>query len=270
MAVLIPGIIFLGIPHGALDIFILRKITKGRRTLIPLLITYALAVVPMIVLWVYLPDLAFLVFVIYSAAHFAHSDMSEPLQLTQWWNRSIVELSSRFLIPICIPFATHPDRSLQLIELLYSPHSISYLMWFSRWASVLAIASSVLFALQEALSTILKKSEWRVVSIEPLVLCALFATLDPLYAFGIYFSFIHAVKHLFNFFESGITVNFVEILPYWLIPVGSITVLVWFASSRSANVSVNLFHWTMIMISALALPHTALISWCKRRGLIRT
>ncbi len=270
MSILAAGMVFLGFPHGALDIFILRKIATERFGLVRAVALYTVAVAPMIVLWSLFPEDAFLFFVLFSAAHFAHSDMSEAICTPRQWGRSKIEFLSRLLIPICIPLTFNSERSLELIRQVYATQTIVVLLPIIRWAGIFAIFASLALAAIELLRACFERTAWRMVAVEPAVICVLFTVLDPLYAFGIYFSFMHAVKHMVNFFNSDISVNFYEILPYWLIPVGSVGVMIWLGTSRSIDISREMFRWSIVVVSAVALPHTALISWCKYRGIIRS
>jgi Brp/Blh family beta-carotene 15,15'-monooxygenase len=270
MSVLAAGMVFLGFPHGALDIFILRKVVTTRFCLSRAVALYSLAVAPMFVLWWLFPEATFLFFVIFSAAHFAHSDMSEAICGRGWLTRSKIELFSRLLIPICLPLAFNTERSLELVRQITSTQTIVDLLPLIRGAAILAVASSLSLAALETVNYLLRRSSWRIVAIEPAVICVLFILLDPLYAFGIYFSFMHAVKHMVNVFNSNISVDFYELLPYWIIPVCAVGVMTWLGATRSIDASSELFRWAIIVVSAVAMPHTALISWCKFREVIRS
>lgn len=265
LPVLIVGIIFAGIPHGALDIFILQRLARFEKNFLAFLALYVVALTAMAMAWIFVPEGAFLFFALYSCYHFALSDTAPAATSRAFLLTSRLEFCARFLAPFAIPFGLHSDRSLALADLVQKPNVFASLTDFFEVAAYAAIALSALVAIMELLAYFKTKSEWRALSLEPLVVCILFFKLDPIYAFGIYFSFIHSIKHIINVVNSPIKIDFKVFLPYWLIPLAAIIVLVYFSTRLTPGPAVGLsqelglLKWSIILISAIALPHTILI-----------
>jgi len=269
MAILLTGIVFLGIPHGALDIFMLRKVAKTSGELLSLIGMYLFGVAVIAASWFFIPEGAFLFFIAFSCFHFALSDLSRPFPPTGWLNTSSLEFAARFLIPFFVPFGIHPERSIELARLVRGTSVFEPLVPVLFVLACVALALSVLVAFVEIVGAWKQKAEWRAVSLEPLVIFFLFFYLDPLYAFGIYFCFVHSVKHILNFLTSPIKVRFLEVLPYWLIPVAGLLILVLANASSPATHGPIFFKWAIILISAIAFPHTLLVYLGKKTRILR-
>ncbi len=267
-AVLLVGILFLGIPHGALDIFLLQKLASSRSELVSLLLLYLIGLISMVAAWVLVPEGAFLLFVLFSCYHFAQSDLSESFETTSGVNRLRVEFTARFLIPFFIAFGFQPERSIELAKLIHPAQIFQHMVPVFQIAATAGIILSGLLIALELWNWIINKSAWRAVSLEPALLCVLFLLLDPLYAFGIYFCFVHSVKHLFNFMTSEIHIRLRDFLPFWLLPVIGILALALASRLDNASLETGLFKWSIIVISAMALPHTLLISLMKKRRIL--
>jgi Brp/Blh family beta-carotene 15,15'-monooxygenase len=108
--------------------------------------------------------------------------------------------------------------------------------------------------------------------LEPVVMAVVFAMIDPLYALGIYFCFIHSVKHIINLITK-IEIHSIQVLlPYWLIPVLGVFILfisyTWVGDRGSIGFQIELFQYMILSLAALAFPHALLVRSCKRRGAI--
>ena len=81
-----------GLPHGALDFFILKKRYSGTKFLLSLLI-YLLIALSVFVLFYTNPLIIFILFLIYSAFHFGDSDFSnDPMISRLGWGSIIILL----------------------------------------------------------------------------------------------------------------------------------------------------------------------------------
>lgn len=268
MAILIAGIVFTGIPHGALDIFLLQKISAKPKDLFGHLGLYLLGILIMAVAWWLVPEGAFLFFILFSCYHFAQSDLSVASTGFLRFSRENLEFYARFFIPFFIPFGLQSERSIELARLIFNGAIFEQLTPVFTAAAILAIILSLCFALTEIWAWLKNGQEWRSVSLEPLVLCILFLKLDPLYAFGIYFCFVHSIKHLVHFFSSNVSFSTRQLLPFWLIPVTGVIALAAYTSSVTQPLESNLFKWAIILISSMALPHTLIIYYTKKRKIL--
>lgn len=265
LVILLTGVVFLGIPHGALDIFLIYKMFASAKSRFKFLGLYVLAVLPMVAAWMIAPEMAFIFFVVYSCFHFAQSDMSKRFDGTL---KTSVEFGARLLIPFCIPFGIQPDTSIELAKVIYDVQLLEQFTFVLWYLGHFAIILSVVYAVIGIGEWVFQKKEWQILSLEPLVLSILFYYLHPLYALGIYFCFVHSVKHMMNFFIAGIDVDLKSMLPYWLIPILSVPVLLVIFPSLTNALDESLLKWTIVVISAIALPHTLLIYAAKNLKLL--
>ena len=266
MAVLLTGIVFLGFPHGALDIFLIDKLSPSRRDVLLLLFFYLLAIAAMVVAWMVVPGGAFLFFIAYSCFHFAQSDLS--LDETQGKFLSL-EFFARFLAPFFIPFGFHSERSLKLAGHIHDTSILQLLTPLFYALAVAAVILSVLIVFRGIYHRLVRREEWQAMSLEPLIVCVLFLVLDPLYSLGIYFCFIHSIKHIVNFLNSPVQVKMKRLIPFWIIPIVAVVLFSLYVDTTFIRIEDSLFKWSIMILSSIALPHTFLIHFCKKSKLIR-
>lgn len=266
LAVLLLGIVFLGFPHGALDIFLLRSFHMKGVTPLKALSLYVAAVLAMIGFWLILPDVSFAFFILYSCYHFSQSDLTWN---TQGPNLLTVEFWARFFIPFFIPFGLQSERSIELAQMIHPGLKLSPFTPLFSVLAYTAITLSVFIMLRGFYARVVKKKEWDIQSFEPFVICVLFVFLDPLYSLGIYFCFIHSIKHIVNFLNSPVNVSFSALIPFWLIPVFAVVGFCFFYDHSTIKIEDSLFKWTIIILSSVALPHTFLIHLSKLTGQVR-
>jgi Brp/Blh family beta-carotene 15,15'-monooxygenase len=266
MAVLLTGIIFLGFPHGALDIFLIDKLSPSRKDLLVLLFFYILAIAAMVASWILIPEGAFLFFIAFSCFHFAQSDLS--LEETKS-NLLSIEFFARFLTPFFIPFGFHSASSLKLAGFIHDTTFIKLLTPMFFVLAVISIALCAFIFARGIYDWVIRKKEWQALSLEPLIICVLFLAFDPLYSLGIYFCFIHSVKHIVNFLNSPIEVEIKRLIPFWIVPIVAVILFSFFIDQSQIRLEDSIFKWSIMILSSIALPHTFLIYFCKRIKLIR-
>ena len=266
LAVLLLGIVFLGFPHGALDIFLLRSFHYKGLTPATALGLYIAIVLMMIGLWLVLPALSFVFFIAYSCFHFAQSDLhwkkEQPNFLT-------LEFWARFFIPFFIPFGLQSERSIELAQMIHPGLSLSSFTSAFTFLAYVGISLSVIIMLRGFYTSLRTEQEWDIQTLEPFVISIVFVFLDPLYGLGIYFCFIHSVKHIVNFLNSPVNVNLPALIPFWLIPIFVVIGFCYFYDPSGMKVEDSLFRWSIIILSSLALPHALLIHLSKSQGSIR-
>ncbi len=263
MPVLFTGIFFFGFPHGALDIILLMGLSLNRKQLLSWVTVYIIAVLSMVVSWTLIPTGAFLFFVLYSCFHFAQSDLTPGPQGIDY-----LEFAARFLAPFFIPFGLQNERSIQLASYIHDTSIFEELSSLFYILGVLAIVLSVLVVMKGLYYWLIEKKEWLTSSLEPLVISILFVFLDPIYSLAIYFCFIHSVKHIINFSSSRLSFNMKLIIPYWMAPVALALILSFVTSASELTISQDLFKWSIIIISSIALPHTFLVYFVKKLKII--
>lgn len=257
LVLFIIGLVFVGIPHGALDIFLLLKtVGRGSKLVYGIAIYLALAA-PMILLWPRFPTICFLFFVCYSLFHFADSDSQskEPGRL--------LELTARIPLPFCVPFVFHREETLRLVQWVHSEIDLTFVepsIWAGCWIGAgLVVFNTVRGGRQFVLNFPSQSMNF----LEPLVLFVLFAVMPPLYSLATYFCFVHSVKHLVNIFANVEIRRLSTVLPFWLVPVLGLPFLFFVYSNDFARLEQGLFQYSIILLSAIALPHAILVRYVK-------
>ena len=266
IAVLVTGFILTGIPHGALDIFLMRKIfNSSLKMLLFGLLLYLTLAIPVILTWTLFPTMCFIFFLIYSLAHFADSDIqSISLKQGEWW----IQFFSRFSLPFSLSFIFYRSETSQLVSWVHADIKLNDLASVLFFLGIFSLAFVVINTYLN-LKLFLKAQEnlgWS--SFEPLFIAGIFILLPPLYAFSFYFCLVHSVKHIFNVFKRTKIDNLAYILPYWLIPLLGLPVIFSIYSNNSHALDQKTFQYIIIMLSGLALPHSLLIRYAKKRSLL--
>ena len=271
LAVLVVGIVFLGIPHGALDIYLITKIVSGKKEILLLLLLYVLSIFPMIMAWKLIPAGAFLFFVFYSSFHFAQSDLV-------FARFPRIEFWTRFLSVFCFPFTFHTDKFLEYSSYILPLEIFELFIPLFQFGSFLAICGFILITFLTLKKFYSDRDFFSNQFLEPIIIFAIYFFMDPLYAFGIYFCFIHSIKHLVNIFTSELELSLSGLLPIWIFPLlAMIGILYNFGPTASSVPSETLsvitnaryLYAPMIVISAIALPHAILVNFSKKLGLIK-
>jgi Brp/Blh family beta-carotene 15,15'-monooxygenase len=260
------GLVFLGMPHGALDVYILREILETKRHVLIGLFIYIGFSLPILFFWPVYPTACFLFFLSYSLLHFADSDMQDS---TFSLKLKAIEFLARVSLPFCLPFMFHQIETLELVKWI---HPEVQLMQMKSVFFVFGSFSLVFVFLHTFLGLFrlfknLKEAD--ITFLEPLVISILFISMNPLYAFGIYFCFIHSIKHVVNVLFSVKIPSPFTILPYWLVPLAGLPILFYLYSMDQEILGQKIFQYIIIILSSLALPHAVLIRYGKSKLMIK-
>jgi Brp/Blh family beta-carotene 15,15'-monooxygenase len=269
LVILIVGFIFLGIPHGAMDIFLAQRAIKKNQMTRSFLIKYLALTFGVMVLWTLTPTAAFLFFICYSLFHFADSDLQRPILESKL---SILEFLARFPLPFCLPLLFQPTETLLLVQYLDRDIRFWPFVTYFQWMGYAGLGLTGAFTVIKSYSFLKNFGKEDLTFLEPVVMAVVFAMIDPLYALGIYFCFIHSVKHIINLITK-IEIHSIQVLlPYWLIPVLGVFILfisyTWVGDRGSIGFQIELFQYMILSLAALAFPHALLVRSCKRRGAI--
>lgn len=76
-------LVIIGLPHGATDFLLFKRINKAninKRQIVKFFITYLVAVFGFLIMWILLPIVSFIVFIIISAYHFGQSNWENAIK----------------------------------------------------------------------------------------------------------------------------------------------------------------------------------------------
>ena len=266
---LIVGLVFLGMPHGAMDIFLVSKSITSKYQLLGFIGAYLILASFILLLWSLAPTFSFLVFITYSMFHFADSDLQKKILGAPL---NLLEFLARLPLPFCLPLIFHEQATLELIGYIHPEIQFSPFVSVFQFFGYLGLMLTGIFVFIKFYKLLKDFTNQDLTFLEPLVLCVLFSQISPLYALGIYFCFIHAIKHIINVLRKIEIRSALSILPYWILPLLGLPILFWlYVSSENYNseeFQSHIFQYILITLSALAFPHSILVRYCKHFKLI--
>lgn len=262
LALLLIGLVFIGMPHGAMDIYLLLKsLGRGRRLVIGLAAYVAIAT-PIVLIWQIYPTACFLFFIGYSMFHFADSDIQKVT------SGKFVEFIARWSLPFCVPFVFHRSETLKLVHWIHPRIDLTrfeFLIYGFAYIGLIFVDYHTVKGLIRFVSNFPNQD---MSFLEPIVLSVLFIFISPLYSLAIYFCFVHSIKHLINVVTRVEIRSLASILPFWLVPLVGLPLISILYIQNMEQLESGLFQYSLIVLSALALPHALLVRYSKQTGML--
>jgi Brp/Blh family beta-carotene 15,15'-monooxygenase len=237
----------LGLPHGALDPLIARRIGlwHGPVSFALFNFGYLGAVVVVVVLWMFAPGLSLVVFLTVSAVHFG-GDWNADRAL---WLRVVAGIAL-----LCLPSLAHQDEVASLYNTL-ALGAGSAIAGAQLWIAPFALAGMLVGAVLAASSG----RPWE--SVELTLAAALALIAPPLVFFAIYFCALHSARHLRKGFAAEnrgrLTIGIAVL--YTIVPILA-AVGVLFAASRGPSLDATLLQIVFIGLAGLTVPHMILVA----------
>ena len=231
-----------GLPHGALDFFILKNIFKTK-IFISSLIIYLFIAAFFYILFFLFPEIIFLIFLIYSAFHFGDSDFKDESQISKLGWGSII---------ICIPLLVDINNAEWFLNIFLN--------------NLIALNSSYLIAII-FLSSIFCFSSRKNMLLKSLLICVYLITClfsSIFYGFAAYFAGLHSVHH-FKEWKSNINNDSM----IGLVLITGVSVLVVFFQFRFkvlpypgflVGMNEEILYNVIILLGSLTVPHMILIN----------
>jgi Brp/Blh family beta-carotene 15,15'-monooxygenase len=248
-------ILFLGVPHGALDpIFAqqLHRIRSARGWLI-FAVLYILAAGAVVAAWRMAPGAFLTGFLLVSVLHFS-GDLAPP-----------TPLMTRLLYGgaiIVLPAALHASELSRLFAMLVGAERASALTGVLQlitwpWLGALLIAAAAAW-----------RHDWRT-ALELVAVGILALVAPPLYAFVVFFCAMHAARHILRTTEyAGGATELRRLLMFALPPmvVTSAAAILITLRIPSSSVGSGLVQIIFVGLAALTVPHMALVERVRWRG----
>ncbi len=181
----------------------------------------------------------------------------------------VIEFLARVSLPFCLPMMFHEKETLQIVKWIQPEVNLTQLKSIFLVLGSISLFFVVIHTFLGLLRFFKNLKEADITFFEPLLISTLFILINPLFAFGIYFCFIHSVKHVVNVLLTVKIPSPLTILPYWLIPLSGLPVLFYLHSVNQEILSQRIFQYIIIVLSSLALPHALLIRFGKSKRLIK-
>jgi Brp/Blh family beta-carotene 15,15'-monooxygenase len=251
----------LGILHGSNDIKLLSKVDTSANTfkLVLYIIVYIAVVLIAGLLFYYIPTIALILFVIFSAFHFGEQHWNNIEGIGINFNRILFlsyGLSVLFLLFVCNPEPT--------IKIIFELCGIQF---NSDWFVWLLAASVICWGLYAGILVYKKKLSLDRLLFEIFllfVLALVFKTATLIWAFAIYFIYWHSIPSMLeqiNFLYNEVSIkSFLKYLKssflLWLISISSLF-LTFFLLQNEAY----LYPLVFAFLGSITFAHSFIISW---------
>lgn len=242
--VLVAGVIFLGLPHGALDPEVARRaFASARYSTITFYAAYLTLVFVYWLLWNRLPTTGLIFFLIISAFHFG----------SDWGSRgSLVTRCAYGLAIVSLPSLRFPSEVASIFTMLGTSHA----MGLVELSKIVAPAAVCIAAIGAGSQFRQRKSD----AVELLTILAGAVSLQPLVFFTCYFSLLHSPRHLFETAQALEMASLKSIFRATLPVMMATLLLAGLAYSRLAHLGIatSVLRIVFIGLAALTVPHMLL------------
>lgn len=286
----VAGLLVLGIPHGALDHRVGADLrgreegSAGRAFYVVYLSTAALV----LACWFVSPTLASVGFLAVAAMHFGQGDLYWSQEtglagLTHSVGYRVILIWVRSILPIALPLVAFPQEfSGQMTTIatrLFGRSGWSVPAEAITWGLAVVVASVALHVAWALLIGMTARGETRRAAVvdatETLLLAAMFWTVPPVLAVGVYFNSWHSLRHVARLVKvPGPTRRLIDqgklaaafalftrqALPMTVGAVAMMAGLGLMIGRGMASVA-DLGVLALVLLSALTLPHVMVVTW---------
>ena len=242
-------ILLAGMPHGAGDILIARRILRSNYLQLTFfLITYIIIAVFSIATWFVIPSLSLIAFLLISIIHFGLMDTEKTKDLPCRYLRALIYGST----PIVIPATFHTSDVTELFALLIFEENT---LLANHIASLFPIwfLSCIIFFVSG-------KKTLKYQFLEILVLAIVLAYLPPLWGFAIYFCLVHSSRHILHLLNSLGSLKYNDyVLVLVTVLTSILAILIGAFHFTDNSFDIGIIRATFIGLAALTIPHMLLI-----------
>lgn len=270
LTLLAAAVVVFGLPHGALDLNLVRGATSGSWTTLAAAIgLYLLAAGAVLAAWIFAPVVTLFGFLLIAVIHFGLGD-TEDLSGSQ----RAIEVVARGGFAGIAPLVFHPSTTRDLFALLVGPNSTAALdSALAAIASPAALVWGLCIVAALLWRVLHHRSGWIAACAELILTTAVFAVFHPLAAFLLYFCFVHSVRHIADLGaarfpgdgRSAARWLLRESLPFTAATI-LLAAIIWFLFARSAAYDQTMIRTIFWGLSALTVPHMILTAWWHGRG----
>ena len=249
LAVLTFGLLIIGIPHGALD-HLTEVINKKNTINLKFVFYYLLMMVPILLIWFWMPTLGLVFFLIYSAWHFGQTEINnwriKSNTIAILWG--IVLFSSLFLIHF-----EEFSKILLIMNIKVPMVSFNYIL-----------VGNLLLILPFLLAIYFQKLEW-------LIIVAFFLLSNKeslLLTFGLYFIFQHSRigwMHLKNKLKHSHLKMFKNALPFNIGAIFLYLIAIYYLNLPTDKSIAYFF----IFLSSISFPHVICMHFFYKKNTIK-
>lgn len=237
----------IGIPHGALDHLLLNPMINNKG-LVKFIFKYLVIIILYSIIWIFFPIPALLAFIAMSAYHFGQSHF---IWTTLTYQKNIIYLLTGVYYLSVIFWGDFNNTAAILNNLI----NIEPLQHYGLPIIISSLLISIVLINRNNLKN------WKILSLEMIVVGILLYQLPLLVAFIIYFGFWHALPSMHEeylslknyFFKNKLKSFIMRMIPFTAVSIGGmIVILALFYSSSEAEELILMF---FILVSLISAPH---------------
>ena len=242
-------IVILGVPHGSLDVLFARQtyqlvhVSKWLK----FLLLYSVCCLLIITLWMLIPSLFFIVFLILSGIHFS-DDINFP-------SNQLLKLCYGFAI-ITLPSIIHGAELIKLYAMIIDEGVAQQIVVISKYLGIFLLGLLAVLIVRKKICIRTK--------FEILAISILFLTTTPILAFTLYFCLMHSARHLIRSHFFLAHANHKEFIYSLIIPTLAVIIMgicIWYFK-LTASVEKDLIQIIFVGLAALTVPH----AWVLQRA----
>jgi len=206
---LLASVLLFGLPHGAVDPFVLPR-AFGRpasaRSLAAVTLLYLVVGGGYALVWVVAPSLAAVAFVVLTWAHWGQGDIHALVALLDADHlrtraQRVLAAVVRGGLPMLVPLFAFPERYRAVLSAFVALFGTEFAVTWPfdprvRLGLGVAFAALTLWSLALGSRRAGDRGPWRVDAAETLLLWAFFLLVPPVFAVGVYFALWHSLRHV--------------------------------------------------------------------------
>ncbi len=253
-------ILILGISHGALDNIKGKKLIKiyGYKSITTFYLIYLIISLAIIVFWLLFPNIVLLFFLIVAAYHFGKEDTIFIFKKKYLFAELLFFLKGSSVI--VAPLLFQKEATNEIFKILN--FNLFELSFFNEIFLIFLLCSSFLSSLYISSSESFLNKTILIVDFFSIVILNFFLT--PIFAFTIYFCFLHSVRHsitlifeLSRSFKLGLKKFVIKAIPLTLITIFAFLISIYFLKSFY-RLDEAIYKVIFIGLASLTFPHILL------------
>lgn len=280
------SVIFLGIPHGAVDHLVPRYISEKyntKKSIYLIILLYLITGTAYAATWFVLPSMSLALFIFLTILHWGQGDtyvVSKVFSASYLQNRNASILLSvliRGSLPMILPYIFYKDRYLEVMHEIVSIFSEASGVFSPMESDISVYISTTIFVVMFLLYLFLalnSRSDLRTILLdisEILILVVFFYSLPPVVSIGIYFCFWHSCRHIGRLLDSDDVLQeydlligsrrFIKISTPMTIGGILLIGIVWVLAGQPISINDQLLGVYLVGIAVMTLPHFVVVVW---------
>ena len=259
-------ILSIGVSHGSLDHIKGKKLLKifNFKQISIFYLTYILVAFIVIIIWMLMPSVSLIIFLIVASFHFGKEDTQFLINENSYFNQLLFFFKG--LLIILAPMFFHFDETVSIFKLLLVDNEIFYsCLNFIESNNILHI--TIILSTFSSIYFFLKKFEIKkfTIFLDYFSILILNYYLSPLIAFTAYFCFLHSVRHSIsliyeidnNDFKNGLKIFIKKALPLTILTAVFCLIGLYFLNNNY-DLNSSILKIVFIGLASLTFPHILL------------